>query len=338
MKRDARYTSRNTRVLVCGGAGYIGSNMTAMLLAEGHEPVVFDNLSKGHKTAVKNAELIEADLSDYDALVATLKKYKIEAVMHFAAFIEVGESVKEPLQYYRNNVCCTQNLLSAMHACDIVKFVFSSTAAVYGMPERVPITEDAPTEPINPYGQTKRVVEKMCHYHSQTGKLRYAALRYFNACGAGNACSLGEDHRPESHLIPRVIRAAMGKLPDVRIYGADYDTPDGTCIRDYIHIDDLCRAHLLALEKLESQSELIYNLGNGNGYSVREVIEAVKKISGRDFKVVEAERRSGDAPILTSDATRARSELGWKLKMPELEKMIETAWQWHNMYPDGYPH
>jgi UDP-glucose 4-epimerase len=325
------------RVLVCGGAGYIGSNMTAILLDEEHKPVVFDNLSKGHKTAVKNAELIEADLSDYDALVATLKKYKIEAVMHFAAFIEVGESVKEPLKYYRNNVCCTQNLLSAMEMCGIVKFAFSSTAAVYGMPEKVPITEDAPTKPINPYGQTKRVVEEMCHYHSRSGKLRYAALRYFNACGSGNSCSLGEDHRPESHLIPRVIQAAMGKLPDVRIYGADYDTSDGTCIRDYIHIDDLCRAHLLALEKLESQSELIYNLGNGNGYSVREVIDAVKKVSGRDFKVVESERRPGDAPILTSDATKARSELNWKLKMPELEKMIETAWQWHNMYPDGYP-
>jgi len=200
----------------------------------------------------------------------------------------------------------------------------------------VPITEDAPKEPINPYGHTKLAVETMCHYQSQTGKLRYASLRYFNAAGAGSNCTLGEDHRPESHLIPRVIQTAMGKIPQISIYGTDYPTPDGTCIRDYIHIDDLCRAHLLALDKLEQSSELIYNLGNGKGYSVREVIDTVKKVSGKDFKVVESNRRTGDPPILTSDATKAKNELAWKTELPELKKIVKTAWKWHNEHPFGY--
>ena len=325
------------RVLVCGGAGYIGSNMTAMLAAAGFEPVVFDNLSTGHRSAVRHVELVKGDLADYELLIHTLRKYKIEAVMHFAALIEVGESVQVPLKYYRNNVSNTQILLSAMEAADIQKFVFSSTAAVYGLPKKVPITEDAPKEPINPYGQTKLTAEMMCHYQSQTGRLRYASLRYFNACGAGEGGSLGEDHRPESHLIPRVIQAAMGKRPQIQIYGTDYPTPDGTCIRDYIHIDDLCRAHLLALNKLDQNHELIYNLGNGRGFSVKEVIETVKQVSGKDFKVVEAERRPGDAPILTSDATKAKNELGWRPEWTELKKIVATVWQWHNQYPDGYP-
>ena len=325
------------RILVCGGAGYIGSNMTAMLKAQGFEPVVFDNLSTGHKSAVRQAELVEGDLADYEFLVKTLKKYKIEAVMHFAALIEVGESVQVPLKYYHNNVSCTQTLLSAMEAAGVDKFVFSSTAAVYGMPKKVPITENSAKEPINPYGETKLAAERMCHYQSQTGKLSYASLRYFNACGAGNNATLGEDHRPESHLIPLAIKAAMGKQSCVKIYGTDYPTPDGTCIRDYIHIEDLCRAHLLALNKLEENRELIYNLGNSRGYSVKEVIETVKKVSGKDFKVVATERRPGDAPILTSDATKAGKELGWKTEYSELEKIIETAWLWHNEYPKGYP-
>jgi len=324
------------RVLVCGGAGYIGSNMTAMLGAEGHEPIVFDNLSKGHKAAVGQAQFIKGDLGDFELLVGTLKQKKIDAVMHFAAFIEVGESVQEPLKYYHNNVCNTQSLLSAMEAVGVEKFIFSSSAAVYGAPEKVPVTEDSPKKPVNPYGETKLAIEKMCHYQSEAGKLRYAALRYFNACGAGNDCKLGEDHRPESHLIPRTIKAAMGKRSDVKIYGTDYPTADGTCIRDYIHIEDLCRAHLLALNKLKEATELIYNLGNGKGYSVREVIETVKKISGKDFKVAEAERRPGDAPILTSDATKAETELGWKTRFAELEKIVETAWEWHRNHPNGY--
>ncbi|MHC4558978.1 MAG: UDP-glucose 4-epimerase GalE [Planctomycetota bacterium] len=325
------------RVLVCGGAGYIGSNMTATLAAEGFKPVVFDNLSTGHRAAVRQTELVEGDLADYELLVKTLKKYEIEAVMHFVALIEVGESVQWPLKYYRNNLSNTETLLSAMETVGVEKFVFSSTAAVYGMPKQVPITEDSPKEPINPYGETKWAAERMCHYQSQTGKLRYASLRYFNACGAGNNASLGEDHRPESHLIPLTIRAATGKNSEVKIYGTDYHTPDGTCIRDYIHIDDLCRAHLLALEKLDEHQELLYNLGNSKGYSVREVIETVKKVSGKDFKVVEANRRPGDAPILTSDATKAMNELSWKPEFTELEKIVSTAWQWHNQHPDGYP-
>ena len=325
------------RVLVCGGAGYIGSNMTAMLSGERYEPVVFDNLSKGHRSAVGDTKFVEGDLADYELLVSTLKKYDIEAVMHFAAFIEVAESVQQPLKYYRNNLCNTQNLLSAMESVGVEKFVFSSTAAVYGIPKQVPIAEDSPKEPINPYGQTKLAVERMCQYQSRSGKLAFASLRYFNACGAGNNTTLGEDHRPESHLIPLTIQAAMGKRSEIKIFGTDYETPDGTCIRDYIHIDDLCRVHLLALNKLGQSRELIYNLGNGKGYSVKEVIETVKKVSGKDFKVVAVERRPGDAPVLTSDATKARNELGWKTEKPQLEEMVSSAWQWHNEYPNGYP-
>jgi UDP-glucose 4-epimerase len=325
------------KVLVCGGAGYIGSSMTAMLAAEGFEPVIFDNLTTGHRAATGNAEFVQGDLGDYKLLLKTLKQYSVEAVMHFAASIEVGESVQTPLKYYRNNLSTAETLLSAMEALGVDKFVFSSTAAVYGMPEKVPVAEDAPKKPINPYGETKWAAERMCHYQSQTGKLRYASLRYFNACGAGNNGSLGEDHRPESHLIPLTIQTAMGKRSELAIFGTDYPTPDGTCVRDYIHVEDLCRAHLLALNKLDSASELVYNLGNNKGYSVREVIETVKKVSGKDFEVAVGPRRPGDAPVLTADATRARAELGWKPELPELEKIVETAWKWHNEHPDGYP-
>jgi UDP-glucose 4-epimerase len=325
------------RILICGGAGYIGSNMTAMLTAEEHHPVVYDNLSKGHKAAIAGCEFVKGDLADYNLLVKTLKKYKIDAVFHFAGLIEVGESIQAPLKYFHNNVSCTQTLLSAMEAVGVEKFIFSSSAAVYGIPKQVPIAENAPTAPINPYGEAKLAVERICHYQSQTGKLRYASLRYFNAAGAGANGTLGEDHRPESHLIPLTIFAAMGKTDSIKIYGTDYPTPDGTCIRDYIHIEDLCRAHLLALRKLEQSRELVYNLGNGNGYSVKEVIETVKKVSGKNFKVVESQRRPGDAPVLTSDAAKAKKELGWKPEFPNLEKIIETAWLWHNKFPNGYP-
>jgi len=324
------------RVLVCGGAGYIGSNMTAMLTAEGFEPIVFDNLSKGHKAAIHNAKLVEGDLADHDLIVQTLQEHNIQAVMHFAALIEVGESVLMPLEYYQNNLSNTRTLLSAMQQVNVAIFVFSSTAAVYGIPERVPITEDMPKQPMNPYGETKRAVERLCHYQSQTGKLRYASLRYFNACGAGNNATLGEDHRPESHLIPLTIQAAMGKRSEVRIYGTDYPTPDGTCIRDYIHVDDLCKAHLLALNKLKEQSELVYNLGNSTGYSVRQVIDTVRKVSGKDFEVVETNRRPGDSAVLTSDASKAAAQLQWKPKFTDLEEIVTTAWQWHNQHPNGY--
>ena len=324
------------RILVAGGAGYIGSNMTVMLATEGHQPTVYDNLSKGHKTAIKGCEFVEGDLADFDLLVTTLKKHKIEAVMHFAAFIEAGESVSNPLKYYHNNVSNTQVLLSAMESARVEKFVFSSTAAVYGIPEKLPITEQTPTKPINPYGETKLAVERMCHHQAKAGKLHYVALRYFNACGAGNNCTLGEDHHPESHLIPLTIFAALGKSDAVKIFGTDYPTPDGTCIRDYIHIEDLCRAHLLALKKLDKETEMIYNLGNGRGYSVREVINAVKKVSGTDFKVVEAQRRPGDSPVLICDSTKAKQELGWQTKWTNLEKIVESAWKWHSKYPNGY--
>jgi UDP-glucose 4-epimerase len=276
------------------------------------------------------------DLANRELLVRTLGDLGIEAVMHFAASIEVGESVREPLKYYQNNLSNTQNLLSAMQQAGVEKFVFSSTAAVYGMPQGVPIMEDAPKQPINPYGETKLAVERMCHYQAETGRLRFAALRYFNACGAGDDGARGEDHRPESHLIPLAIQAAMGKRADIKIYGTDYPTPDGTCIRDYIHIDDLCRAHLLALSKLDERAELVYNLGNGQGYSVRQVIDAVKRVSGRDFNVVEEQRRPGDPPVLTSEATKARTELGWRTERGELEEMVATAWRWHNEHPNGY--
>ncbi len=324
------------RVLVCGGAGYIGSNMTAMLASQGHEPIVFDNLSKGHERAIGRLPLVRGDLADYSLLVDTLTERRIEAVMHFAAFIEVGESVAKPLEYYRNNFSNTRNLLAAMESAGVDKFVFSSTAAVYGIPERTPITEDSPKAPINPYGQSKLDVERMCHYQSRTGRLRYAALRYFNACGAGGDGTIGEDHRPESHLIPLIVQAAMGKREDIKIFGTDYPTPDGTCVRDYIHIEDLCRAHLRALEKLGQCDELVYNLGNGSGYSVREVIEMVKSVTGRDFKVTEVARRDGDPPVLTSDASKARNELGWTPQIPELERIVETAWKWHHDNPEGY--
>jgi len=310
--------------------------MTETLVRQGHKPIVYDNLSKGHAASVKNAELIVGDLADSVLLEKVLTEKKIEAVMHFAAFIEVGESVQSPLEFYRNNVSNTQNVLSAMEKCGVKKFVFSSTAAVYGMPDAIPITENLPKKAINPYGETKWAVERMCHFQSLTGRLNYAALRYFNACGAGSNGTIGEDHSPESHLIPLIIAAAMGKRDDIKIFGSDYPTPDGTCIRDYIHVEDLCTAHLLALNKLESESELVYNLGNGKGYSVRQVIDTVKKVSGRDFKVTESAPRPGDPPVLTADATKAIEQLGWKVQYPDIEKIVETAWKWHTENPDGY--
>lgn len=323
-------------VLVCGGAGYIGSNMVALLTREGHTPIVYDNLSKGHRRAIRDARFVEGDLADGDLLVKTLKQESIEAVMHFAAFIEVGESVQQPLRYYHNNVCNTHTVLSAMETVGVRKFVFSSTAATYGMPEVVPIKETLVKKPINPYGETKWASERMLHWQSEAGKVHYAALRYFNACGAGENATLGEDHRPESHLIPLIIQAAMGKREDIKIFGTDYDTPDGTCIRDYIHIEDLCHAHLLALAKLDQEKELVYNLGNGAGYSVREVIDTVRKVSGKDFKVTEVEPRAGDPAVLTADATKANTELGWKPRYGDLETIVATAWKFHQDNPNGY--
>jgi UDP-glucose 4-epimerase len=324
------------RILVAGGAGYIGSNMTAMLAEAGHEPVVFDNLSKGHKAAVARGDFVEGDLGNFNLLMQTLKDREIDIVMHFAGFIEAGESVTNPIKYYHNNVSNTQVLLSAMEEAGVSKFVFSSSAAVYGIPDKSPITEQTTKNPINPYGETKLAVERMCHHQATAGKLHFATLRYFNACGAGANGTLGEDHRPESHLIPLALFAAMGHTISVKIFGTDYPTPDGTCIRDYIHIEDLCRAHLLAIEKLNKQNELVYNLGNGKGYSVREVIDTVKKVSGKNFKVIDTPRRPGDPPTLVCDATKAKNELGWQPEWTDLEKIVDSAWQWHIKNPNGY--
>jgi len=320
-------------VLVCGGAGYIGSNMTALLAAEGHEPIVYDNFGKGHRSAVRGVQVVAGDLADFQGIVRVLKERKIEAVMHFAASIEVGESVQEPLRYYRNNLSNTQNLLSAMEAAGVQKFVFSSTAAVYGMPEKVPITEDAPKKPINPYGETKLAVERMCRYQSQTGRLHYAALRYFNACGAIEDASIGEAHNPETHLIPLILDAAIGKRKCISVFGSDYDTPDGTCIRDYVHVTDLARAHLLTLDALRrGEGNKTYNLGNGRGFSVNEVIEACRRATGRRIDVEHAPRRPGDPARLVASSERIRSELGWTPRYTSLESIVETAWRWHIKY------
>lgn len=324
------------RVLVCGGAGYIGSNMTAMLARGGHQPLVFDNLSTGHRAAVGTAELIQGDLADYDLLLQTFKSRRIEAVMHFAALIEVRESIEQPLRYYNNNLLATHSLLRAMEAAGVNKLVFSSTAAVYGSPQQIPTPEDSPTVPINPYGETKLAAEHMCHFQSLAGKLRYASLRYFNAAGAGADRVLGEDHRPETHLIAVAIQAALGKRSCVQIFGDDYPTPDGTCIRDYVHVEDLCTAHLLALERLGQQSELVYNLGNNHGYSVKQVLQIVRKVSGKDFKVVASARRPGDPPVLLADAGKAANELNWRPRYTELGDIVQTAWKWHSRHPDGY--
>jgi UDP-glucose 4-epimerase len=324
------------KVLVCGGAGYIGSNMTAMLARQGYEPIVYDNFSKGHHAAIGKVPLVRGDLSNYELISKTLREKKIQAVMHFAAFIEVGESVQMPLRYYRNNMSNTLTLLEAMENAGVEKFVFSSTAAVYGMPHVDRISEDTPKNPINPYGDSKWDIERVCQFQCRTGRLRYAALRYFNACGAGHDATVGEDHTPESHLIPLIIQAAMGQRGEIKIFGTDYPTADGTCIRDYIHVEDLCSAHLLALKHLDRDKELVYNLGIGRGYSVRQVIDTVKKISGKDIKVVEDLRRPGDPPVLTADPSRAMREMGWKPKFTELDGIIETAWKWHNAHPNGY--
>jgi UDP-glucose 4-epimerase len=310
--------------------------MTATLAKNGYEPIVYDNLSKGHKTAISGVELVRGDLSNFELLLKTMRERKIEAVMHFAAFIEVGESVQAPLRYYRNNLANSLCVLEAMENAGVEKFVFSSTAAVYGMPKVGRITEDIPKDPINPYGDSKWDIERVCQFQCRTGRLRYAALRYFNACGAGNDGKIGEDHTPESHLIPLVIQAAMGQRSNVKIYGTDYSTPDGTCIRDYIHVEDLCSAHLLALKSLETNRELVYNLGNGTGYSVREVINTVKKVSGKDFQVIEDVRRPGDPPVLTADSGKALRELGWSPRFTQLEDIVKTAWTWHNEHPNGY--
>lgn len=325
------------RVIVTGGAGYIGSAMVRMLGGSGHDVLVIDNLSRGHREALGGAELVQADLEDIDAVLSACLAFKPEACMHFAAHSLVSESVEQPFKYFTTNLAGGLNLLKGLDDAGCRLMVFSSTAAVYGVPEVVPIVEDSEAAPINPYGVTKLMFERVLEEISKAGGIRYASLRYFNAAGADIEGDLGEDHEPETHLIPRVIRAALGREDVATIYGTDYPTPDGTCVRDYIHVIDLCRAHLLALDRLSSGgSSAVYNLGNGNGFSVREVVEAVGRISGKDFAVVEAERRPGDPPELVASSEKIKAELGWRPGFSELDRIIDTAWQWHSSHPDGY--
>ena len=323
------------RVLVTGGAGYIGSVVTEQLVSDGHQVVVYDNLSKGHPEAVVDgAELVDGDLLAGDKLNETLYDNKIEAVIHMAASSLVGESVDEPAKYYNNNLVAGLVLLDAMRACAVKKIVFSSTAAVYGEPEKQPIVESDPTNPTNPYGETKLAFERAMHWHERAYGVRYASLRYFNAAGATAHC--GEDHDPETHLIPITLQAAAGKRTHVEVYGEDYATPDGTCIRDYIHVVDLARAHILALDLVEERSA-IYNLGcGGDGYSVKDVIETARRVTGKEIPVRVGPRRPGDPAVLIASSDRIKDELGWQPQFQDLGLIIESAWKWMLAHADGY--
>jgi UDP-glucose 4-epimerase len=318
------------RVLVVGGAGYIGSHMVKDLLQAGCEVVTLDNLSRGHRALVPGGEFVEGDLGDARALDGIFSRRRIDAVMHFAAFSLVGESVADPLPYYRNNVANTVTLLDRMREHGISRFIFSSTAAVYGEPDRVPIAEDHPCAPTNPYGESKLAVEHLLRDCAAAYGLRFVALRYFNAAGADADGTLGERHQPETHLIPIVLQTATGERERVTIFGEDYPTADGTCIRDYVHVTDLAQAHRLALESLMAGAAGgTYNLGNSKGYSVRQVIETARRVTGRPIPATAAERRPGDPAVLVADSTRVRRELGWKPRYEDLEAIIGTAWRWH---------
>ena len=317
-------------ILICGGAGYIGSHANKLLAARGYETVVFDNLIYGHREAVKWGTFIKGDLKNPEEIDAVFENYPIDAVMHFAAYAYVGESVAEPEKYYINNVANTLNLLHAMrdHGCS--KIIFSSTCATYGEPGKVPITEDMPQEPVNPYGASKFMVERILKDYAKAYDLKYIALRYFNAAGADPEGEIGESHDPETHLIPLVLDAASGKRPDIKVFGTDYPTRDGSCIRDYIHVTDLASAHLLALEYLDNGGDSgCFNLGNEQGTSVLEVIEAVRKVTGRDFKVTRADRRPGDPATLVGSSEKAKQVLGWKPEYGDIETIVEHAWKWH---------
>ena len=317
-------------ILIVGGAGYIGSHLNKEISKQGYETVVFDNLSYGHEDFVKWGIFENGDLGNIEDIRRVFKKYKIDAVMHFAAFTYVGESVEDPQKYYTNNVKNTLNLLRVMLEENVKNFVFSSTCATYGNPVEIPITENHPQNPINPYGRGKLIVEMILKDYSDAYDLKYASLRYFNAAGADPDCEIGEMHDPETHLIPLVLDAASGKREDIKIFGTDYDTPDGTCIRDYIHVTDLADAHILALEYLQKGGKSnVFNLGNGNGFSVKEVIETARKITGKPIKEVEVERRPGDPPILIGSSKKAMEILNWKPKYHDLSKIVDTAWKWH---------
>ncbi|MDG2382942.1 MAG: UDP-glucose 4-epimerase GalE [Pirellulaceae bacterium] len=324
------------RILVTGGAGYVGSHTARLLEQSGHQVWVFDNLFAGHRQAVTLGRLIEGDLNQQVEIESALKEHQIEAVFHFAAFALVGESVAHPDRYYRNNVVCTLNLLEAMRAVGVTQIVFSSTTATYGVPDAIPITEDETQQPINPYGFTKLVIEHALADYAHAYGFGYAALRYFNAAGASPCGKIGEDHDPESHLIPIVLQVALGQREHISIFGADYPTPDGTCIRDYIHVDDLAQAHLKALERLEPSTGIQLNLGTGRGNSVREIIDACRRVTGHPIPEVRAERRPGDPPELVANSTRAMKLLGWQPEYTVIEPIVETAWNWHRTHPHGF--
>lgn len=324
-------------ILVCGGAGYIGSHAVYALLKRNEEVVVVDNLATGHSESVLGGKLYIGDLRDEDFLDKVFSENNIEAVMHFAASSLVGESVENPFKYYENNVCGTLSLLKAMKKHGVKKIVFSSTAAVYGEPERIPIEEGDRTEPTNPYGETKRAIEKMLKWADTAYGIKYIALRYFNVAGALETGEIGEDHSPETHLIPIILQVALGKRDKVMIYGDDYPTKDGTPIRDYIHVMDLVDAHILALEKLrkENKSE-VYNLGNGEGFTVKEVIEVARKVTGHPIPAEVTGRRPGDPAVLVASSEKAMKDLGWRPKYASLEEIIKSAWMWHKNHPNGF--
>ncbi|MDB5390007.1 MAG: galE 3 [Planctomycetaceae bacterium] len=324
------------RLLITGGAGYIGSHATRLFLAEGHDVWVFDNLSRGHLAAVPDSRLIVGDLADRVSLESVLRKRKIEAVVHFAALTYVGESVQNPGRYYENNVAGTANLLEAIRNCSVNRLVFSSTAAVYGNPERVPIQESDSKQPINPYGRTKYFIEQMLADYASAYGIGYAALRYFNAAGASPEGDIGEDHEPETHLIPLVLQVALGQRPLIDVFGTDYPTPDGTCVRDYIHVNDLARAHLRALECIRPGEGRAFNLGTGRGYSVKEVVAACHEVTGRGIAVKEVPARAGDPAELIASPQLALQQLEWRPRYTDLRETIETAWKWHRQHPNGY--
>jgi len=324
-------------ILVCGGAGYIGSHMVAEILEKGEEVVILDNLQKGHKKAMVGGKFYEGDLRDNTIFDRVFNENNIDSIIDFAADSLVGESVVEPLKYFENNIGSTVNLLKSMRDHDVKHIVFSSTAATYGEPESVPILERDKTFPTNPYGESKLAVEKILKWCDNAYGITYTALRYFNAAGAHISGKIGEDHSPETHLIPIILDVALGKREKIMIFGDNYDTEDGTCVRDYIHVTDLANAHLLALKRLKNGGKsIICNLGNGTGFSVKEVIEVAKKITGFDIKAKITKRREGDPAVLIASSDKARNELGWNPKYNSLESIIGTAWEWHKNNPNGY--
>ncbi len=324
------------RILVTGGAGYVGSHACRQLRRSGHQVTVYDNLSKGHRGATDPDNLVVGDLSDRALLRNVMNERRIDAVMHFAAFALVGESVAQPEIYYQNNVVGTLSLMEAMREAGVQRIVFSSTTATYGEPDKMPISEDQPQHPINPYGFSKLVIERALDDYAHAHGWSFAALRYFNAAGASPDGDIGEDHDPESHLIPIVLQVALGQRENISVFGEDYPTPDGTCIRDYVHVDDLADAHLRALDKLNDGTCLKLNLGTGKGHSVREVIDACRRVTGHPIPAMFGERRPGDPPELVADASRAKEVLGWRPKYNEIQPIVQTAWKWHQAHPNGY--